>query len=253
MVALFVILTIVAFIVADSVVQWAETKKKQEAGQPTPPPAGYPMPVFAFEGVALPNGVFVDAGHTWVGLDPTGRAHVGLDDFVQRAIGRIDEVELPHVGQEVRRGEKLFAIRQGERTAVFIAPIDGVISSVNDSLARHPEAIKADPYEQGWICGLRPKNLAKNLRRLSIAEEAMDWLNREVQRFREFIAARPIETMALGQVLQDGGQLTDGILQLMDEETWYLFTSKFLGSPAAGRGAESGEPRAESMHWGSSL
>jgi len=228
MVAIFVILTIVALITADSIVQWAEAKKAQQARRPALQPLGSLRPAFAFAGVSVPKGVFVDAGHTWVELNVSGRARVGLDDFVQRAIGRIDAVELPQAGQEIRRGEKLFAIRQGERTAVFTAPIDGEISSVNDTLARHPEAIKTDPYEQGWVCALNPKNLARNLRQLSIAEEALAWLNKEVQKFQAFIAARPFETMALGQVLQDGGQLTDGVLELMDEETWHRFTSEFL-------------------------
>jgi glycine cleavage system H protein len=231
MVALFVILTIVAFIAADSLVQWNEAKKEKEARQPVMPPTGSLIPAFAFEEVSVPGGVFVDAGHTWVSLDAVGRARVGLDDFIHRAVGRIDEIELPEVGHEIRRGEKLLAIHQGDREAVFAAPIDGVISSVNERLAQHPEAIKTDPYTQGWICSVKPKNLAASLRRLFIAEETMAWLNREIRRFQEFVAARPIQNMALGQVLQDGGQLTDGVLELMDEETWHLFTSEFLGRP----------------------
>ncbi|MBI3950489.1 MAG: hypothetical protein HY314_08555 [Acidobacteria bacterium] len=231
MVAIFVILTIVAFIVADSIVQWNQARKEQRARWAAPLPTMFPA--FALEGVSAPDGVYVDAGHTWVGVDPSGRTHIGLDDFAQKAIGRIDEVDLPEVGQEVRRGERLFTIRQGERRADFVAPMDGVVSSVNEELSRHPDAIKADPYEQGWICGLRPKNLARNLRQLFIAEEARAWLNKEVQKFQEFLAARPVEHTVLGHVLQDGGQPTSGVLELMDEETWHLFTSEFLGRPMA--------------------
>lgn len=229
MVAIFVILTIVAFIVADSLVQRAKAQTESLALAPT----GARRPAPALADIWMPQGVFVDAGHTWVAVDPSGRTHVGLDDFIQRAIGRIDEVELPEVGQEFRQGEKLFAIRQGERRAVFTAPLDGVISSVNESLTRHPEAIKANPYEQGWVCAVTPKNLARNLKRLFIAEEARAWLSQQLWRFQEFMAARPIEQMALGQVLQDGGQLTDGVLELMDEETWNLFANEFLGQPKA--------------------
>jgi hypothetical protein len=116
---------------------------------------------------------------------------------------------------------------------VFASPLDGVINSVNKDLARHPEAIKADPYEQGWICGLRPNNLAKHLKQLFIAEETREWLNQEIRRFQEFIAARPLESTALGHVLQDGGQPTGGVLELMDDETWNLFTHEFLGHRGA--------------------
>lgn len=231
MVAVFVILTIAAFLVADTIIRRVEAKRQL---QPEPARlAGYPIPAYTFEGLSVPDGMFVDRGHTWVELEPSGRAHVGVDDFSQRVIGRIDEVELPEVGQEVRRGEKLFAVHQGQRTAVFTSPLDGVISSVNQDLARHAEAIKTDPYEQGWICSMRPNNLARNLKRLFIAEETRDWLHQEMRRFQEFIAARPLEHTALGHVLQDGGQPTGGVLELMDEETWHLFTNEFLRGGAA--------------------
>ena len=44
-------------------------------------------------------------------------------------------------------------------------------------------------------------------------------------------AARPIEHLTLGQLLQDRGRPTAGILELMDEETWDRFTREFLRSP----------------------
>lgn len=225
MVALFVILTIVVCVMADSIVQWAKAKK--EAGAQAPDRL---VPAYAFEDVSAPAGVFLDPGHTWLHLTHSGTAHVGVDGFAQKVMGRIDGVELPAVGAEVRRGDKLFAIRQGDRTAVFNAPIDGVVKAVDEVLARHPEAINADPYAMGWICSLSPKNLAANLKRLRVAEEAKSWLKSEVERFQEFFAARPLENMALGQVLQDGGQPTGGVLELMDDETWSLFAEQFLRS-----------------------
>jgi len=45
-----------------------------------------------------------------------------------------------------------------------------------------------------------------------------------------FFAARPLENTALGQVLQDGGLPTGGVLELMDDETWKLFGEEFLRS-----------------------
>lgn len=222
MVALFVVLTIVVCVMADSIVQWA--KAKREVGvQPEPL-----VPAYAFEDVSVPAGVFLDPGHTWLHLTHSGTAHVGVDGFAPGVIGRIDSVDLPAVGDEVRRGEKLFAIRQGDRTAVFNAPVDGVVKAVDEALTRNPEAIRSDPYAMGWICSLAPKNLAANLKQLRIAEEAKTWLNSEVERFQEFFAARPLEFTALGQVLQDGGQPTGGVLEMMDDETWYLFEEEFL-------------------------
>lgn len=223
MVALFVILTIVLCVMADSIVQWAKAKK--EAGALVP---GRLVPAYAFDDVTAPSGVFIDPGHTWMHLTHSGSAHVGVDGFAQKVMGRIDRVELPAVGDEVRRGDKLFALRQGHRTAVFTAPIDGVVDCIDQALARNPEAINTDPYAAGWVCSLSPKNLAANLKNLRIAEDAKSWLKSEVERFQEFFAARPLGNMTLGQVLQDGGRPTGGVLELMDDETWNLFGEQFL-------------------------
>ena len=222
MVALFVVLTIVVCVMADSIVQWAKAKK--EVGvQPE-----RLVPEYAFEDVSVPAGVFLDPGHTWMHLTHSGTAHIGVDGFAPRVMGRIDSIALPAVGDEVHRGEKLFAIRQGDRTAVFNAPVDGVVKAVDEALTRNPEAIRSDPYATGWICSLSPKNLAANLKHLRVAEEAKTWLKSEVERFQEFFAARPLEFTALGQVLQDGGQPTGGVLEMMDDETWDLFAEQFL-------------------------
>ncbi len=228
MVALFVILTVIAFIAIDALVQRAEAREQRRA-QPTALTSRERRgSVLALEGVSVPQGMFFDVGHTWVDLDSSGRVRVGVDDFAQRAIGRIDAVEMPEVGRPVRRGETLFVVRQGERTAAFVAPVDGVVAAVNERLARHADAIKIDPYEQGWVCVLRPRNLAQHLRRLAVAGEATTWMNKEIERFRQLIAAHPFKAMARGQVLQDGGRLTDGVLEMMDDETWSRFTREFL-------------------------
>jgi glycine cleavage system H protein len=230
MVALFVILTIIGFILVDSVVQWAEARH----GRPVRRPAL--RPTLAFETVSIPAGLFLDEGHTWVRLEPSGRTFIGMDEFARRAIGRVDAVELPKVGAMVRRGDPLFAITQGGRRAVFRAPLDGVVSAVNENLMRQPETGRMDPYEDGWICTLTPKNLAAHLRHLLVAEEARAWLQREIERFKEFLTWRPMPQVALGHVLQDGGQWTDGVLEALDETGWEEFTRTFLRSPHPAEG-----------------
>jgi hypothetical protein len=135
---------------------------------------------------------------------------------------------LPEVGAEVCRGERLFTIRQGDRVAEFKSPVDGIVRAVDEKLARRPDAMKTDPYREGWVCTISPRNLAANLKRLRIAEEAREWLKDEASQFKEFFAARPIQNATIGQVLQDGGQLAGGVLEFLDDETWRLFTEEFL-------------------------
>ncbi|MCS6815781.1 MAG: hypothetical protein N0A16_00805 [Blastocatellia bacterium] len=230
MVAFFVILTIIGFILVDSLVQWAEARQRRALRRVTPRPEIFPA--LALETVSVPAGLFLDEGHTWVRLEPNGRTLIGMDEFVRRAIGRVDAVELPKVGSVVRRGDPLFVVLQNGRRAVFRAPITGVVSAINENLARLPETGRMDPYEEGWVCALKPMNLAAHLRHLFVAEEARAWLRSEIERLKEFLTMRPMLQPALGHVLQDGGQWAEGLLETLDEVGWAEFTRTFLRSPS---------------------
>jgi glycine cleavage system H protein len=222
MVFAIVLLTFAVFIAADIAAQAREARKARTM----PAPAGQiPLP---WVDVLEPAGAFVDLGHTWVGLEPSGAARIGMDDFASRAMGRLDAVGLPRPGQEVHRGDRLFTVRQGDRSAAFVAPLDGVVLSVNEGLKERAEDCASDAYGKGWICTLRPTNLARNLRGLLIADEAKDWLRRELGRLQAFLAARQGHALALGEVSPDGGQLATHPLSRADAESWRLFEQEFL-------------------------
>ena len=226
MVAIFVIFTIVAFILVDALVQKSELKRQEStSGKKSPRSGSWNLPATV---KSLPGGIYTDYGHTWLSLNLDGSANVGIDAFAQYAVGTIDKLVLPRVGQEFRRGDDLFTLRQGEREATFKAPIDGVVETVNEALSKDLDRVQGDPYREDWLCSLRPHNLASNLRQMLIAEEAFAWLKTEAKRFQEFILSRPVENTALGIVLQDGGEITSGVLELMDNETWNEFTREFL-------------------------
>ncbi len=224
MVALFVIMTILVCVGVDGVVQW-RTAKKEYASRNL---ADQLVPAEAFANLSAPANLFLDSGHTWVEVKPSGATTVGIDGFAQKLIGRIDDVVLPEVGKEIKRGDVLFAVKQDNHRAAFASPVDGTVIMVDRELPWHPEMIQSDPYTEGWICSVKPRNLAKNLKQLLTADEAKGWLKNEAQRFQEFFAAQTLDNLQLGQVLQDGGQLTGGVLEFADDGTWKQFNEMFL-------------------------
>jgi glycine cleavage system H protein len=224
MVALFVVLTILVCVGIDGIVQWRKTKNESASRSLS----DQLVPSEALAHMSAPANLFLDGGHTWVEVRPSGSATIGLDGFAQKLIGRIDDVVLPEVGKEIRRGDMLFAVKQDKHRAAFASPVDGVVMSVDKELPWHPEIIQSDPYKEGWVCSLKPSNLAKNLKQLLTADEARDWLKNEAERFQEFLAAQPLEKMQLGHVLQDGGRLIGGVLEFADDGTWKQFNEMFL-------------------------
>lgn len=225
MVAILVALTILVCITIDAYLQWSRARKLGFE-----PASVQKFKPFTSENVALPAGVFVAPGHTWVEVSRNGGTHIGVDDFLTKVVGRVDGIELPVIGREVRQGDPLFSITQGDRKIDFPAPVDGTVNSVNESLRGTPELTKISPYKHGWVCDITPKNLAKNIKQFAIAEEALARIKSEITRFYDFIALRPLENAAGGYVLQDGGVPACGVLEFLDNETWNNFAAQFIGT-----------------------
>lgn len=235
MVAILVVSTIVLFIAADLVVQWVRGRRAPLVAASKTAGGGLAdllVPGLLPERFALPGGLFFHRGHTWVNLLFSGQVKVGVDDFLQKLLGRVDGITLPPVGAEVKEGQPFVAIRQGGRTAILPAPVDGVVCAVNTELAKAPGLLKRDPYTRGWLVALRPTNLGANLPRLTVGESALTWLKAELARLQEFLfVTLTLKGDALvGTTAADGGVVTDGLLEHLDNETWTAFQSKFLSA-----------------------
>ena len=136
---------------------------------------------------------------------------------------------------EVKKAQPLFTLVTGDRRAVIASPVDGVVRSVNPALAENGATLARDPYRRGWICALSPKNLAASLRNLKVAEEAVEWLSKERERFDEFAAERTWRNAVPGTAMADGGKPADGILNYLDDEAWASFNREFLAARDAAR------------------
>ena len=110
---------------------------------------------------------------------------VGIDDFTQKILGKIDSIALPDKGQKAKKGESLFSIKQGTRTMTFPSPVSGKVVSVNTDLNDHIEYVNMKPYELGWMCSIEPTNLNEDLKKLKIGSDTVSWYQKEIDRFHE--------------------------------------------------------------------
>lgn len=217
MVALFVILTFLAFLTVDYFVHRKQYRTPSTTAlTPT--------------SVRLPRGFFFSRGHMWVQLLFSGKARIGLDDFVQKVIGHIDAIVTPSIGSEIERGEPLITVRQNGRSIVLTAPISGRVSEINPIIDRLPKFLQADPYSEGWFIAVEPRFLTQEIPKLFIADNAAKWLKDEINRFRDFIQIRSTEKAlsAAGLTMLDGGLPVAGVLENADESIWQAFSNEFL-------------------------
>ncbi len=98
----------------------------------------------------VPDDLRYTKEHEWCRLKGT-RAVVGITDHAQDALGDIVYVELPEVGDPVKKGESFGVVESTKAVSELFAPVSGKVVEVNDPLADAPETINEDPYEEGWM------------------------------------------------------------------------------------------------------
>ncbi len=110
--------------------------------------------------------------HEWVHLEttPEGQtlATVGLTDFAIEQLNDLVYIQLPEVGQQVRRGEAFGEVESVKAVSDLYSPLDGEVEEVNTSLTQDLDPLSQDPFGAGWLIKVRPSNPAQ-------VEELMDY------------------------------------------------------------------------------
>ena len=152
----------------------------------------------------------------------------------------MDRVELPSPGQHVCAGENLASLLQGSRELRLVAPVDGTVVQVNRELAPDGLFIWSEPYGAGWICEIKPESLSKDLRKLMIADQAVEWHTKESRKMRAF-CSRTVAHEAGTETVEPEPSSLRGFLQDASDDQWREFQSRFL---KPGRGGTVTDERA---------
>lgn len=80
---------------------------------------------------------------------------VGLTEKALEEIGTIQTVNLPIEGDECTQDDAVCEIEGVKTTFEVIAPMDGTIVTINDTLNEDTEILATDPLDEGWIYKIR--------------------------------------------------------------------------------------------------
>lgn len=86
---------------------------------------------------------------------------VGITEFAQEQLGDVVYLELPDVGDPVKKGESFGVVESTKAVSELFAPVSGKVVEVNDPLADAPQTINEDPYEEGWMVVIEPSDPAE--------------------------------------------------------------------------------------------
>src|SRR3990167_1568092 len=91
--------------------------------------------------------IYYTESHEWVGED--GR--VGVTLHAQKEVGNIVYVDLPKVGQFVRKGEEICVLESTKAAADVYSPVSGTVISVNETARKDPGIINRAAEGIGWL------------------------------------------------------------------------------------------------------
>jgi len=121
--------------------------------------------------LAVPEQLLYTPKHTWSQITPEGNIRVGLSDYAQRHLEGIAYIYTESVGKEVKKMEPFGVAETWMFMFDLYAPVSGKIVKFNENLRNEPHQINEDPYNEGWIIEIRPKNS------LTLEQELKDMLS----------------------------------------------------------------------------
>lgn len=180
--------------------------------------------------VMAPAGILYGKSHTWAFMEKNGTLTLGIDDFLQHVTGTISRITLRAPGEKIRRGERLASVIQRGKQLDIISPVSGTIVSRNERLTGNTALLHSSPYAEGWIYGIEPDNWLNESRLMTAATRYKEQILEEIGQLKDFLATvtGANDVRLAHVVLQDGGEIREGLLDEFGPEVWEEFQIRFM-------------------------
>jgi len=173
------------------------------------------------EWFSLPEEIFYHLGHSWAAPEGKNLVKVGVDDFAQKLVGKIDAIQLPGIGSTVSQGDKGWTLEVDSKKIDMLSPVDGKVVAINERIFDSPENINKYPYVN-WLMKVESPKFSVNKKQLLSGTLAKKWM----EEVRENLLSRM--SYNLGLVYQDGGLLVDGMARSLDKDNWDEIAKDFF-------------------------
>lgn len=103
--------------------------------------------------MSVPNDRRYSPHHVWV--MPEGNQWIsGITEHAQEALGTIETIELPTVGQTLVGGKCCGSIESLKTVSDLIAPLSAAVIAHNEACVTEPTLVNDQPYADGWLLRL---------------------------------------------------------------------------------------------------
>ncbi|UCD72935.1 MAG: glycine cleavage system protein GcvH [Candidatus Bathyarchaeota archaeon] len=113
------------------------------------------------KGYNIPGRLLYMKEHVWLSIEKSGLVRIGITDYAQKALREITFVYLPKMRLQVRRMSVVATVESVKALSEIYSPVSGEVVEINKELASMPRLINQDPYGEGWIVLIRPRDVER--------------------------------------------------------------------------------------------
>ena len=105
----------------------------------------------------FPSELHFTAEHLWVSQAADGNWLAGITDYAQDLLGDIVFIEPPKLGSTLDYAQPCGIVESVKTGSDLHAPMNGVVTAINEDLLNAPEGINDKPYA-AWIFKFKPSD-----------------------------------------------------------------------------------------------
>jgi glycine cleavage system H protein len=118
-------------------------------------------------GCNLPDELLYDVDNNiWYRDNNDGTVTLGMTAVAAAMAGQLVAFTAKKAGRSVESGKSCATVESGKWVGPAKIAFDAEVVAVNDTLAGSPKIANADPYGEGWMVKVRPKDWAAAKARL---------------------------------------------------------------------------------------
>ena len=95
--------------------------------------------------------------HEWARLEEN-TVTVGISDYAVKQLSDIVFLELPAVGDNLKKGSPFGAVESVKAVFDLTSPVTGEVMETNRVLTDNLDLLQTDPYGQGWMIKIKIEN-----------------------------------------------------------------------------------------------
>jgi glycine cleavage system H protein len=125
----------------------------------------------------IPINLHYTSNHLW--LRDIGRqdVYIGITDYAQKELGRIDSIEIQREGSLKKEEEAFGTIYGANKCVDLVMPFEGRILIINSDIETNPGILNSDPYHYWIVLLAATNNIEINSERYFTADKYKEAIN----------------------------------------------------------------------------